>query len=217
MFAGHAYVARGTADDIDSILTLLSENGIQTTGNPDLYIRHYGEFGIDDARALRERAALRAIGDRRIFVIAADSINVDAQNALLKTLEEPPGGALFFFLHPAPDTLLPTVRSRVQVLSLPKRVVHKPLVDVSSFLKAMPTKRLDMLKPLLEKDEDPVKPGGHGAGRRDFGEILSFLSALEKRLEASPSRLHAIYRARRYIGDRGALVKPLLEQVALLI
>ena len=167
---------------------------------------------------LRERAALRALGTQRVFVVSVDSIQADAQNALLKTLEEPPGGALFFILHPAPDTLLPTVRSRVQILSLPQHVVHKPAVDAVSFLKATPAKRLDMLKPLLEKDEDdPVKPGGHGAGRRDFGEILAFLSALEKQLKTSTSGLHAVYRARRYITDRGALVKPLLEQVALLI
>ena len=83
------------------------------------------------------------------------------------------------------------------------------------FLGSSPNARLDMLKPLLEKDQ---------AEHRDFGEILAFLSVLEKELvqrvkveKGEEGGLHALYRARRYIGDRGALVKPLLEQVALLI
>ena len=65
-----------------------------------------------------------------------------------------------------------------------------------------------MLKPLLEKDEDD---------KRDIGKIVAFLSALERALKRKPEGLHAIYRARKYIGDKGALVKPLLEQVALLV
>ena len=208
MLAGHAYLVAGRSEDIDTVLELLKKEGVDTEKNPDLYIRQYGQFAIDDARQLIERAALRAIGERRVFVLCIDSINADAQNALLKTLEEPPGGTLFFFLHPAPDTLLPTIRSRAQMLSLPSRSARAPLIDVATFLKATPAKRLDMLEPLLEKDQ---------AEHRDFGEILAFLSALEKHLQKSPHGLHALYRARRYITDRGALVKPLLEQMALLI
>ena len=215
MFAGHAYLVAGRSEDIGAVFEVLKKEGIETEKNPDLYVSRFGQFAIDDARKLTERAALRAIGTRRVFVIALDSINAEAQNALLKTLEEPPGGALFFILHPAPDTLLPTIRSRVQMLALPSRAAHAPLIDVTSFLKAAPAKRLDMLKPLLEKDQ---------AEHRDFGEILAFLSALEKELaqrvkegKGEEGGLHAVYRARRYIGDRGALVKPLLEQVALLV
>lgn len=208
MFSGHAFFAKGRADDIKQILSLLNEHGIQTTRNPDLYERQYGQFTVDDARQLSERAALRAIGERRVFVLAVDSINIEAQNALLKTLEEPPGGALFVFLHPAPDTLLPTIRSRVQMLTLKERGSYRPSIDVSDFLKAKPAKRLDLLKPLLAKDEDE---------HRDFGEILAFLAELERQLKTSPAGLHAVYRARRYSLDRGALVKPLLEQLALLV
>ena len=79
------------------------------------------------------------------------------------------------------------------------------------FLKAEPSRRLDLLKPLLEKDDD----------RRDMGAILSFLASLEKECAARAPRdregLRAVYRARRFITDKGALVKPLLEQVALLM
>lgn len=190
-----------------AVLEFLKREGIRVEQNPDFYMRRYGQFSISDARELIERASLRAIGERRIFVLAVDSINAEAQHALLKTLEEPPGGALFFLIHPAPDTLLSTLRSRAQIVST-GRQSSKSTIDVEAFVKATLAKRLDMLKPLLEKGDDE---------RRDVGEILAFLSNLEKRLEKSPDSLRALYRTRRYIGDRGALVKPLLEQVALLM
>lgn len=51
--------------------------------------------------------------DRKIYVIReADRMNVKAQNALLKALEDPPGHACFVLCAEAADALLPTVRSR---------------------------------------------------------------------------------------------------------
>ncbi len=51
--------------------------------------------------------------DRKVYVIPeADRLNVPAQNALLKALEDPPGHACFVLCTAAADALLPTVRSR---------------------------------------------------------------------------------------------------------
>ena len=84
-------------------------------------------------------------------------------------------------------------------------------MDAAAFLAATPAKRLDMLKPLLEKADDE---------RRDMGAIVGFLGSLEKLLAADPHRsaagIKAVYLARMYILDKGALAKPLLEEVALL-
>ena len=48
----------------------------------------------------------------------ADTMNESAQNAFLKTLEEPPGKCLFILTTGRPSALLPTIRSRCQMLSL---------------------------------------------------------------------------------------------------
>ena len=48
----------------------------------------------------------------------ADTMNESAQNAFLKTLEEPPGKCLFVLTTGRPSALLPTIRSRCQLLSL---------------------------------------------------------------------------------------------------
>ena len=208
MLSGHAFVVRGKNETIEAVFAMLAQEGIERQKNPDLYVRRYGAFSIDDARELTSRATLKGVEGRRVFVLVVDSMSVEAQNALLKTLEEPPGGALFVFVHPAPETLLPTVRSRVQILEVPGARPALQALDIEAFLKAKPAVRLDLLQVLLDKGE---------GDQRDMGAILAFLGNLEHALAHKPTALHAVYRARNYIGDRGALVKPLLEQVALLV
>ena len=77
-----------------------------------------GTIKIDQVRDAIERTAYRPFeGRRRVVIIdEADEINGDAQNALLKTLEEPPPASMFVLVTSRPDVLLPTVRSRCQRL-----------------------------------------------------------------------------------------------------
>ncbi len=59
-----------------------------------------------------------AMGPRRVFIIdEADLLNHTGQNALLKTLEEPPPTSVIILLTTNPDRLLPTIRSRCQRLA----------------------------------------------------------------------------------------------------
>jgi len=52
------------------------------------------------------------------LILEADRMNENAQNAFLKTLEEPPGGTMLLLLTCHPGQLLPTIRSRCQNLHL---------------------------------------------------------------------------------------------------
>jgi len=73
-----------------------------------------GAIKAEAARDLRSAALLRPNeGARHVFWIrGADRMNVTAQNILLKTLEEPPGTAMFLLTAENPGALLITVRSR---------------------------------------------------------------------------------------------------------
>ena len=55
-----------------------------------------------------------------VIVTEADALVPQAQNALLKTLEEPPPSSVFILLTTHPDVLLPTVRSRLITLAFPE-------------------------------------------------------------------------------------------------
>ena len=68
---------------------------------------------------IHEMARLPVEGRHRVAVIeGAHRMNEDAQNALLKTLEEPPAGATLILCADEPERLLPTVRSRAATLRL---------------------------------------------------------------------------------------------------
>ena len=55
----------------------------------------------------------------KIYIIAdADMMSVEAQNALLKTIEEPPEYAVIMLLTENAETLLPTIRSRCVMMKL---------------------------------------------------------------------------------------------------
>jgi DNA polymerase-3 subunit delta' len=85
--------------------------------HPDVMLIEPGDNGsikIDQVREIVERVAYRPFeGRRRVVIInEADTLVPQAQNALLKTLEEPPSGSVFMLLTSKPDSLLATVRSR---------------------------------------------------------------------------------------------------------
>ena len=85
--------------------------------HPDVIIIEPGDSGsikIEQVRDVIDRAGYRPFeGRRRIVIIdEADALVVPAQNALLKTLEEPPSASLFVLVSSIPDALLPTVQSR---------------------------------------------------------------------------------------------------------
>ena len=89
--------------------------------HPDVVTVAPGESGaitIDEVRQAMGQAVYRPFeGRRRVVVIDdADRLVPQAQNALLKTLEEPPASSQFVLVTARPDTLLATVRSRCQRL-----------------------------------------------------------------------------------------------------
>ena len=73
-----------------------------------------GSIKIEPVRDVIDRANYRPFeGRRRVVIIdEADALVPPAQNALLKTLEEPPSASMFVLVSSLPDALLPTVQSR---------------------------------------------------------------------------------------------------------
>jgi len=95
--------------------------------HPDLLVlERIGEDGkprkaipVDEARRLSEffSKSPAAAPHRVAIVDAADDLNVNAANALLKTLEEPPPKGVLLMVAHSPGRLLPTIRSRCRRLA----------------------------------------------------------------------------------------------------
>jgi DNA polymerase-3 subunit delta' len=79
---------------------------------------------------LRLAASRPFEGARRVFILQADTLNVQAANALLKTLEEPEGEAVFVLLASSREGVLPTILSRAQAI----RFNPVPQREVAGFL-----------------------------------------------------------------------------------
>ena len=93
-----------------------------------IYVRHEkaGSIGVDDVREqIVNDAGIRPYSSPyKIYIVdQAELLTPQAQNALLKTIEEPPEYAVIFLLTTNSDAFLPTILSRCTVLKL------KPLYD----------------------------------------------------------------------------------------
>ncbi len=110
----------------------------------DIVVVEPGESGsikLDQIRDVVERTGYRPFEGRKRVVIVdeADAMIGEAQNALLKTLEEPPASSMFVLVTARQDMLLPTVRSRCQHLrfgQLRADEVAAVLVDVHGYTPA---------------------------------------------------------------------------------
>lgn len=107
--------------------------------HPDLHIiglpDQKRQIGIEQVREeIIEKAYLKPMsGETSTFIVEdAHHLNLNASNAFLKTLEEPPQTSHFILISPDRDSVLPTISSRCQTLAftpLPRQVVEDILHD----------------------------------------------------------------------------------------
>lgn len=223
--AHHASVLIGGASVHEELLSILTKkHKVRAAGNPDFFDRQYQSFVIDDARELKTLAETRpANGDAlKVFVLLMNSVTIEAQNALLKLLEEPPQYARFFIILPSAHMLLPTVKSRVQIMAEGGGDSSTDECDVyvttlaKQFLAAPTNKRFEIVKSLMDDISKEKKT------KQD---AIDFLNALEEAvhsgtkntadLKKNRQALEAILLAGKYAGDRAPSMKMLLEYVAL--
>lgn len=102
---------------------------VLSKNHPDcIYVTHEkpGSIGVDDIRRqINDTISIRPYSSSyKVYIVdEAEKMTVQAQNALLKTMEEPPSYAVIFLLTTNQDVFLPTILSRCVQVKL------KPLKD----------------------------------------------------------------------------------------
>ncbi len=91
--------------------------------NPDVLVYYPGKptlFSVDDVRKINDDAMIKPNQAARKVMILCDceKMNAAAQNAFLKTLEEPPGRVQFILITQNRKELLETIRSRCSIFTL---------------------------------------------------------------------------------------------------
>jgi hypothetical protein len=199
------------------------ELGMKIQGNPDVVILQYGLFSVEDARAVCELASGAPFaGEHKVVIIAASRVYHEAQNALLKLFEEPPLGTYLFLVLPTLGSLLPTLRSRVQVLDSNNGLTMSIIPEAAEeFMKASKEKRSAIIKKLTSgKDEEQR--------RENREEAITILNGIEAsvyetdREDQTFPRHHAsllsdIATLRGYLYERSAPVRMILEHLSLVI
>lgn len=218
----HAFVIEAPAEEGIETARAWAERELEMTGanNPDILVLRHGLFSVEDARRVYGAAGQTPfVGGHTVVIITANRAYHEAQNALLKLFEEPPRGTYLFLILPTLGGLLPTLRSRVQVLDT--NVTNRTVPErAGQFLKASRDKRSALIKKLTSgKDEEE---------RRELREeAIAIMNEVEaaayqklknqggdKTVVALLSDI-AVLRSSLY--DRSAPVRMILEHLSLVI
>ncbi|KKW10105.1 MAG: polymerase III protein [Parcubacteria group bacterium GW2011_GWB1_49_7] len=191
----HAYLLIGERNLAEERLhSFWTERGVKLLGSPDFFVFNEPLFGIDEARRLGEAACLKAFGERKIFLLSPEKITLEAQNALLKTFEDPVPDTHFFLVVREEELIIPTLRSRMEILRLANEANEAN--EARNFLNLSPRDRLTFAAKFADKEKN----------------LSIFLDEL---LRATKSK--EVYKMRLYSDDRAASPRLILEHLAVVL
>lgn len=193
-------------------LHMAEQNGtLLTTVLPETKSTALASISVERVRELYVETRSRLNGKNFVIIDDADAMNVVAQNALLKLLEEPNESICFILTSHSPDKLLPTIRSRCQSFVVPPISA----VDTSRLLKG-----LGVNDPVAEQRLQYVAAGLPAEITRlvthesDFKKLLERVEQAKQLIEGGTyQRLCACM---RLVGDRHELIK-ILDMTLLLL
>jgi DNA polymerase III delta prime subunit len=216
----HAYLLEGEKEElISQVIEFCQKLEIKTEGNPDFCHISVDSFKIEEAFDLRAMSANKNISSaKRVFLISVNSFTLDAQNVLLKMFEEPVSNTHFFVVTPDADALLKTFISRFYFIPFSNK--KKNTNEAEIFIKKDKKGRIDFIKELLAKEEDPGESNEESARSK----AMKFLNALEFVLYQKMSRtvldismFKHFFKVREFLRMPGSSAKNLLESIALTI
>lgn len=207
IFDHHAY---GVESISEGLAATILEN-IDRTYYSYIFDKKYDQLKVSDARDIRQLQSEKT-QKKTLFVLSFSTINREAQNALLKVLEEPAPNTYFVLIFPDARNLLPTLRSRLQIVSAGfHQEDDQHIIEVDSFINLSLQERFEWIKKNTDKKN---------ATRITKREVLSFCNELEKKISGQSSSkdlYHAILLARGSVSANGASIKMILEMLAMQI
>ncbi len=184
---------------------LASHIGSGNVNHPDvLYFEQDSKLGIAEARKIIDHFSLKPYSAKGRIVIIEEAGNLtpEAQNALLKTLEELPREAVFIMCSNSDTRLLPTILSRCQIIKVKseKLKVKSHEEDIKKLLEATIEQRFEYVEKLKD--------------REDF--LYSLTSFFHKKLPANADFLSKLLQAEQW-AKQNVNMRAILEYLMLVM
>lgn len=174
----------------------------ERASNPDISVRSFERMALADAHALIYDAGLRPLErPYRTFILNAQTILPEAQNALLKLFEDPSATVRFFLVVPREDALLSTLRSRFNLFASQGLDIDTAVFE--EFYKGSYKERLALIAKKLDAED------------HEWARTLVAGCAVYAERARNPELIADVLSTEMYLGYPGASKKMLLEHLAL--
>lgn len=200
----HTNVLLGEGDCQALAIQMLKENlDFDIRQNPDFLLVQEDTFGIEEAREFQKWAVSKPFkGAIKVSLLIVGSMTLEAQNALLKTLEEPKKGTYIFINLKSLGGILPTFLSRVMIL--PASINENAEDPVAqNFLKSSAEERFDILRSVSNAEN-----------KEDLKVLISNLEKAAHKDSNGYKNMQNILTAKRFAVGKSSSPKMLLEWLA---
>lgn len=219
----HSYVIESDVDNIAYLLReFLESRGEVNKNSPDVMLSIFDSFAIQDSHDIKEWYVNKPTdGKKKVCIIGAKFINREAEQSLLKIIEEPTPDSHFFIVVPDASLLLGTILSRTHLVKINGNDNLDEDQMALKFLNSTPAVRIENVAEIIKEFKDSESSGGlrHRA--------ISLINGLERIVykkwksdvdnENLKFTLNELKNCRNFLSTPGASVKMILEHIALVI
>jgi hypothetical protein len=215
----HSYVVEGNPDHVIALLeTFLKKRDSAL----DIICQTYDSFTIGDTGEIKNWHSMRNVtSGKRICIIGAKFINREAEQSLLKIIEEPKKNTHFFLVVPNASLLLDTIHSRTHLVKIAGIENSSLERYAETFIKASAKARLQMVEEFIKEHKT-----AETSGRLRF-EATELITIIERQMYARFVKdrkdkgiqfiLEELDKGRDCLSTPGASVKMILEHIALML
>lgn len=205
------YFIPGHLEETREFFQKITENFSKTEERLVMYA-DFSSLGIKEAGILNDFHNQRS-DKRQFFFLYFDSITREAQNSLLKTLEDLKGEKYLFIASPRFENILETIKSRLFLINKKdlNRVKEDIQKDAISFISMSESKRISFIDEMNKKNKKDTDFDFRNYARNFIDELERELSKKDTKRNVFP----IIWQMRDYLSDTGSSPKIILETIAL--
>jgi len=214
----HANVIANRENCRDFIFDILNRDlNFDVNANPDFLLIENQSFGIDDARDLKRWVIGKPLANKiKVSLIVTKTITHEAQNALLKVLEEPPIGTYIFISLESLGGLLSTFISRIKILEVSEddTKINISQNSAQKFFHSKMKERFSLIRSLSKnKDKSEMKELIKDLEKVCYQDIGSQLSNNPNKAKLMKN----ILTAKIFASTRGSSPKMLIEWLSCML